>query len=131
LCVQRIFPYLQYADAPGAIAFLAKAFGFVERMRYPMPDGSIGHCEMELEGGVIYLASVWRQAGFAAASELPGVHSQLMVRVSDVDAHHTRAREAGATIAEEPTVDHGQRRYRALDLEAQRWVFFADLGGGK
>jgi uncharacterized glyoxalase superfamily protein PhnB len=129
--MQRIIPYLQYGDAPAAIAFLHTAFGFEERMRYPMPDGTIGHCEMELEGGVVYLATAWRDGGFAPATELPALHGQLMVRVSDVDAHFARARDGGATIAAEPQEEHGMRRYRAIDLEGQRWVFFQDVEGAR
>src|SRR5437764_639217 len=123
--MQRIIPYLQYADAPAAIAFLCRAFGFEERMRYPMPDGSIGHAEIALaDDAIVYLASAWHEGGFAAATELPAVHSQLMVQVDDVDAHFARAREAGATIVAEPHEEHGARRYRAMDPEGQRWVFF-------
>ena len=41
--VQRVIPYLVYADAAAAIDFICNAFGFEERYRFPMPDGSIGH----------------------------------------------------------------------------------------
>ena len=34
---QRIIPMLNYADAPAAIDFLVRAFGFRERRVYPMP----------------------------------------------------------------------------------------------
>jgi PhnB protein len=43
---QRIVPYLAYADAPAAIAFLCNAFGFEESFRLPMPAGRIGHAEI-------------------------------------------------------------------------------------
>ena len=33
MSAQRIFPYLSYADAPAAIDFLCRAFGFTERLR--------------------------------------------------------------------------------------------------
>jgi uncharacterized glyoxalase superfamily protein PhnB len=124
--MQTIIPYLQYDDAPAAIAFLCAAFGFTEAMRYPMPDGTVGHAELAMGDDRVYLASVWREGGFAPAGELPGLHSQLFVRVDDVDAHFARARAAGATIAAEPHEEHGQRMYRALDCEGQRWVFFRE-----
>ena len=47
---QAVFPYLAYADAPAAIDFLVTAFGFSERFRYPVPDGRLGHAELEMEG---------------------------------------------------------------------------------
>ena len=37
--MQRFIPYLSYQDAPAAIDFLERAFGFEERSRYPMDDG--------------------------------------------------------------------------------------------
>ena len=38
-----ITPYLVAEDASGLIEFLTNAFGAVERMRMPMPDGSVAH----------------------------------------------------------------------------------------
>jgi uncharacterized glyoxalase superfamily protein PhnB len=47
-----------------------------------------------------------------------------MVVVDDVDAHHERARAAGATIAAAPADQpHGSRIYRAVDPEGHRWIF--------
>jgi uncharacterized glyoxalase superfamily protein PhnB len=46
------------------------------------------------------------------------------VYVTDVDAHFTRARLAGATIESEPRdMDYGQREYGAVDPEGHRWWF--------
>ena len=51
-------------------------------------------------------------------------HSQLYVYVDDVDAHFTRAQEAGAKIIEEPADQfYGDRRYVAEDPERQQWSF--------
>jgi uncharacterized glyoxalase superfamily protein PhnB len=124
---QRIFPYLGYADAPAAIEFLCRAFGFEEQMRYPMPDGRIGHAQVELEGHVIMLASAYEEMGFISPKTLPGVHAQVYVQVDDVDAHYQRAKAAGATIATEPAEQHGQRMYRAMDPEGHRWIFAEPL----
>jgi PhnB protein len=124
----RIVPYLAYADAPAALAFLCRAFGFVERMRYPMPDGTIGHAELEYEGARVYLASEWRDANLVSPRELSGVHCQIWVGVDDVEAHFERARAAGATIAAEPADQpHGERMYRAIDPEGHRWIFAQEL----
>ena len=51
----RITPYLFYEDVAGALAWLAKAFGFRERMRMPGPDGKIMHAEMEMADGVVMM----------------------------------------------------------------------------
>jgi PhnB protein len=121
---QAIVPYLAYEDAPGAIAFLCQAFGFEEIYRLPMPDGRIGHAELGFQGNVLMLASSYPELGFVSAAKLPSVHSQLSIRVDDVDAHCARARAAGATIAAEPKDQpHGDREYRAVDPEGHRWSF--------
>jgi uncharacterized glyoxalase superfamily protein PhnB len=123
---QRIYPYLAYADAPAAIDFLCRAFGFEERMRFSMPDGRLGHAEIALSGHVIMLASAHEEMGFNSPTLFTGVHSQVLVQVDDVEAHYQRAKEAGATIAAAPTDQHGQRMYRALDPEGHRWIFCND-----
>ena len=46
----RISSSLFYDDAPAAIDFLCKAFGFEERYRLEMGEGVIGHCELGYEG---------------------------------------------------------------------------------
>lgn len=121
---QRVTPLLTYAEAPAAIEFLRDAFGFCVRERLDMEDGRVGHAELELEGGVVMLASLWPDMGFASPRELPGVHGQTYCYVDDVDAHHARAKAAGATILSEPADQfYGSRIYRAVDLEGHRWVF--------
>jgi PhnB protein len=124
---QRVTPYLAYADAPAAIDFLCRAFGFREEMRYPMPDGRIGHAEISIEGEVVMLASAYDEMGFVSPRQLAAVHSQVHVQVDDVDAHYERAKAAGATIATPPVDQHGQRMYRAMDPEGHRWIFAKPL----
>jgi uncharacterized glyoxalase superfamily protein PhnB len=59
---------------------------------------------------------------------LPALHAQIHVRVDDVDAHFARARAGGATIASEPAdQEYGERSYRAIDPEGQRWIFGTPL----
>jgi uncharacterized glyoxalase superfamily protein PhnB len=132
---QRIVPFLGYEDAAAAIEWLERAFGFVEdrKARY-QENGSITHAELELEGATIYLST---PAGYASPrtlrddSELarraydnPWVIDGHFVEVGDVDAHHARAVEAGATILREPEEPGiGFRIYSAEDLEGHRWMF--------
>ena len=54
----------------------------------------------------------------------PWVIDGHFVEVADVDAHHARAVEGGATILrgpEEPGI--GFRIYTAEDVEGPRWMF--------
>ncbi len=122
---QRVTPYLAYADAPAALDFLCRAFGFEEHSRHPMPDGRIGHAELGYAGqSVVWLASVYEELGFQSPRELSGVHGQVHCYVDDVDAHCARAREAGATVVAEPEdTPYGDRSYRAVDPEGHRWIF--------
>src|SRR5205807_845922 len=98
----RIVPMLDYADAPAAIDFLCRAFGFELTMRLDGDDGSVGHAELELEGAAVALATVWRDGGFSTPHDLGGVHGQVWCEVTDVDAHYERAVEAGAVVIGEP-----------------------------
>lgn len=123
---QRVIPYLIYTDAAGAIAYLRDVFGFREELRYPMPDGRVGHAELSYDGNLIYLASEFDGFG-VSPQRLNDTHMGLYWLVDDVDAHFARSRQAGATIVSEPVNAHGMRIYRALDSEGQRWTFATPL----
>lgn len=125
---QRIVPMLSYRDPRAAIDFLVRAYGFVERYRMAMPDGSIGHAELELGGALLSLAGEWPPAGLGSPIDLDHVHAQLLCYVDDVDAHHERASAAGATIASAPADQpHGDRSYRSIDPEGHRFIFATRL----
>jgi uncharacterized glyoxalase superfamily protein PhnB len=118
---QRVTPYLLYEDAEGAATFLAEAFGFREVERMTGGAGGL-HVEMETPGGGrIYLGSAGGEFRGPAAV---GRTSLVYVLVPDVDAHHDRARHAGATIVEE-LVDtpFGDRRYTCRDPQGHEWAF--------
>jgi uncharacterized glyoxalase superfamily protein PhnB len=119
-----ITPMLSYNDAPAALDFLVRAFGFTETMRMEGDEGSIGHAELELDGAAISLATSWRDGGVFSPHQLGGVHTQLWVEVADIDAHFERARAAGAVVVGVPIdQDYGYRTYRAIDPEGHHWYF--------
>jgi len=121
--MQRIIPMLVYRDAPAALEFLSKAFGFRKRDAFAMKDGRIGHAEMALGDNIIMLASVFAEMGQAPPGD-GGYYSQIFCYVDDVDAHFERARDNGATITAEPADQpFGERQYRAEDPEGHRWIF--------
>ncbi len=125
----RVCPMLAYRDAPAAIEFLGKAFGFEELFRMEMPDGTIGHAEVGCDGVRIMLASEFPAMAFESPRGTETRYSQLYVIVDDVDAHFARARDAGAIILSEPVEEHGDRSYRANDPEGHRWIFASPLEG--
>lgn len=121
---QRLVPMLVYRDAPAAIEFLCRAFGFEERYRLPMPDGRVGHAELAFQGHHVTLSSEYPEMGLESPRDLPSRHLQLTCYVDDVEAHHAHAAGQGATIME-PVSDqfYGDRNYRAVDCEGHRWIF--------
>jgi PhnB protein len=124
----RITLALSYADAPAAIEFLCRAFGFEESYRLEMPDGSIGHAELSYGDSTISLASAWAEGGLGSPRSLPHLHACIQVYVDDVDSHYERASAEGAEIIEELADQfYGDRTYRAHDLEGHRWWFHQHL----
>jgi uncharacterized glyoxalase superfamily protein PhnB len=112
-----IIPELAYADVGEAVAWLCRAFGFVERLR-------IGdhRCQLVFAGGAIVVIARPRTDG-AAATAGGGDHA-IMVRVANVDAHHERARRVGARIVSAPAdYPYGERQYTVDDPGGHRWTF--------
>ena len=121
---QRMIPYLLYEDAPAALEFLDKAFGFAERMRMPGEDGAIMHAEVAYDGNVVMLATVPKTEGYSGPKGLPARSGMVLCYVDDVDQHYARAKAAGATILAEPEDQfYGDRTYRARDPEGHEWNF--------
>ena len=121
---QAVIPFLTYDDAPGAIAFLCKAFGFEERHRLTMDDGRIGYAELAFGGSALMVGSAFPEMDLVSPKSLSGTASQFVLWVEDVDAHFSQAQEAGAAVQGEPQDQfHGARAYRAVDPEGHRWMF--------
>ena len=121
---QRIIPYLYYADAPAAIDFLCRAFGFTERFRMPDAAGAVMHAELSLADNIVMLATAPAERGCTSPRDLPALHSSVGIYVDDVDAHHAQAKAAGAHIRDEPTDQfYGDRTYSATDPEGHHWHF--------
>jgi uncharacterized glyoxalase superfamily protein PhnB len=116
---QTVFPTLRYDDAPEAIRFLTKAFGFTEHARHENSDGTIAHAQLAWGGGIVMLSSA--QADGSVFDLRPVC---VYVVVDDIDEHHRRAAAAGAEIVMEPTdQDYGSRDYAARDAEGNVWAF--------
>lgn len=122
---QNIFPALRYRDAPAAIEWLERAFGFERLAVHPGPDGTVAHAELILDGGVVMLGSVKPDAyGARSPREVGEISQSLYVWVADVDAHHARAAAAGAEVFRGPEdTFYGSREYSCRDLEGHVWSF--------
>ena len=110
-----ITPYLIVENAAGFIDFLASAFGAVERLRVPMPQGGIGHAEVAIDGAVLMLAD-------ALPPAFPPTASLIHLYVADCDAVYAQAIKAGATSDDEPSdMFYGDRLARITDPYGNHW----------
>jgi PhnB protein len=117
-------PYLMIRGAADALDFYKKAFAAEETMRFPMPDGSIGHAEIRIEGAPVFLADEGPGAGMQSPKQLGGTTVSVSVYVEDVDAFATRAERAGATVLR-PVADqfYGERSVSLQDPFGHTWHF--------
>ena len=65
-----VTPYLTVKDPKEAIAFYKRAFGARERMLMPMPDGQIGHAEIQIADSIIMLGCECPDHGGASPQTL-------------------------------------------------------------
>ncbi len=122
-----ITPYLAIAGAAEAIEWYGVAFG-ARPVGAPiiMPDGRVGHAELDIAGAVIMLADEHPEIGHTAPTEDLGVHVTLHLSVEDVDAVIDRAVSAGAHL-ERPPGDHEYGRNGAIrDPFGHRWIISAE-----
>lgn len=121
----RITPNVFYDDLGAALEWLSKAFGFETRMSIPGEDGKPMHAEMQVYDSAIMMAPTAAQESWKSPDSIGGaVTISLYIYVDDVDAHHAKAKAAGAEIVSEPeTMFWGDRTYVARDLAGHRWTF--------
>jgi uncharacterized glyoxalase superfamily protein PhnB len=125
-----VIPALRYQDAPKAIDWLCRAFGFERSLVVPgEEEGTIAHAQLTFGHGMIMLGSAGKHGGtYDALVSTPAEAGTstlgLYVVVDDADAHCERARAAGAEIVMEPSdKDYGGRDYTCRDLEGHVWSF--------
>jgi len=121
----NIFPEIIYDDAPAALEWLSRAFGFELGEVIQGPGGTIAHAEMHYGPGTIMPKSATADtaAGLSPRS-LGGITQCIFVAVADPDSHCKQAEAAGAEIVMAPTdTDFGARNYAARDPEGHLWGF--------
>jgi PhnB protein len=117
-------PYLMVRGAAEALAFYTKAFGAEETMRFPMPDGRIGHAEIRIEGAPVFLADESPEAAMQSPQQLGGTTVTVSIYVEDVDRTAQRAKDAGAKVVR-PVADqfYGERTVSLQDPFGHSWHF--------
>jgi uncharacterized glyoxalase superfamily protein PhnB len=121
-----VIPGMAYRNAPEAIEWLCRVFGFEKHAVYPGPNNTIMHAELTLGDGMIMLGSVTDNAYsrfVKQPDEIGGAetHSVSLI-VSDADAIHARAKAAGAEmlfdIEDKP---YGGRGFTCRDPQGHIW----------
>ena len=121
-----IIPCLHYRDAPAAIDWLVKVFGFERNLVVPDDKGGIAHAQLSLGVGMIMLGSV-ADTPFGRQMKQPGevggvVTQSAYLVVADADKIHAQALAAGAKIVVAiKDEDYGGRGFACLDLEGHMW----------
>ncbi len=123
----NVMPCLTYRDAPAAVEFLCRAFGFEKKMVVPGENNTIAHAELTLGNAMVMLGSTKdtdygrlvkppRDVGVSTPEHLPGGGGRRCA---------PRARQgAGAEIVIDlVTQDYGGRDYTCRDPEGHIWTF--------
>lgn len=122
-------PYLSVGNAREAIAWYGDTFGAaVVGEVYEMDDGRIGHAELAIGGGVLYLADEYPELGLKAPDP-QATSVSLMLHVADTDATLERARERGAQVQREPYENYGARNATIIDPFGHRWMLSGPVTG--
>ena len=123
-----VTPYLCVRGAAEAIEFYKKALGAREVMRLPMPDGRIGHAEIEVGKSRIMLSDEFPEYGAVSPPSVGGSPVDIHFYVEDVDVWGNRAIAAGArTLVPAADQDYGERYGRFEDPFGHRWGFSTPL----
>ncbi|WP_432942898.1 VOC family protein [Kribbella sp. CA-253562] len=124
---------LSYRDAPAALRWLEKAFGFETTMEFADDQGGIMHAEVRYGTGVAFTVFT-DEVGYerpARKGETAG--SGLYVAVASketVDAVHESAVAAGAESIWAPgDTEWGNYRFRVVDPEGYEWTFGTHVPG--
>jgi PhnB protein len=115
--------YITIKDCPAAIEFYKKAFGATERSRLLMPNGLVGHAEIEIEGSLLMMSdeiAEWKNKSPKTIGDNPMTFS---LYVKDVDASFQKALDAGATVIM-PVEDmfYGDRVGQVEDPFGYKWM---------
>jgi PhnB protein len=115
--------YITLKDCSKAIEFYRKAFGAKEKGRLLMPDGSIGHAEIEIEGSLLMMADENIEWGNKSPQTIGGNPMSFGLYVKDVDSAFQKAIDAGATLVM-PVADmfYGDRVGQVMDPFGYKWM---------
>ena len=114
--------YLSVQNAARALEYYKQAFGAKELLRMPMPDGKVGHAEIQIGDSHVMLADEMPGMGFVGPRSRGGTTVQLHLYVRDVDATVQKAVAAGGKLTR-PIEDkfYGDRAGTVEDPYGHLW----------
>ncbi len=119
---------VRYRDVAAAIEWLCTAFGFEKQTVVAGEDGTIDYAQLTCGHAMLMLAPV-RDTPLDKLMKQPdeiggGATQSTYLVVADADAHHARAKAAGAEIVLDlQDDDFGGRGYTCRDPEGHVWMF--------
>lgn len=122
-----ITPGMMYRNAPEAIEWLCRVFGFKKHAVYTGPNNTIMHAELTLNGGMLMLGSLndseYRRRFVKHPDEVGGFETRYVsLLVDDADVVYQRAKAAGAEILLDiEDKDYGGRGFTCRDPEGYIW----------
>lgn len=126
-CRSTVIPAIRYRNAPAAIDWLCKAFGFERQAVYPNPDGTIAHAQLTFGNGMVMISSVVNTTPYSKLVkhpdevEMASTQSPCLI-VSDPDAVYATAKAAGAVMMIDIADQHyGGRAFTCRDPEGYLW----------
>jgi PhnB protein len=118
-----VTPHLVIRGARKAIEFYKKAFGAVEVMRMPGPDGeTLMHAEIKIGDSMVFLADEFPNSPVAAPEKFGGTTASFHLYVPNADAVFNQAIAAGAKVSM-PMMDMfwGDRFGQVTDPFGHQW----------
>jgi PhnB protein len=118
-----VTPYLVVKGAARAIDFYKKAFGATEVMRFPGPNDTVMHAEIQIGDSRIMLADEGVQGEYRSPQAIGGSPVSLMIYVNDVDKVFNQAVSAGAkTTRAVQDQFYGDRSGNLIDPFGHVWT---------
>ena len=131
---QQVIPMLSYEDGVVAMDWLCRVFGFTEKTKMVDENGMLAHGEISIGDQIIMLATpgpdyqspkhhreICKET--AQFYKVPYIINGILVLVDDVEKHYEHSNNNGAVILSPLESGGPGLRYRAEDLEGQRWMF--------
>ncbi|MDR6845782.1 VOC family protein [Flavobacterium granuli] len=115
--------YITIDGCSDAIEFYKKAFGATEKGRLLMPDGKIGHAEIDIEGTLLMMADENADWGTKGPLSLGGNPMSFGLYVKDADAAFQKAIDAGGTsVMAVDDMFYGDRVGQVMDPFGFKWM---------